>query len=285
MSLGLLGRQCCRSALQPNSLLLRQFNTTSVLFARREKKIPTPTKKQLAAKARKKALKVRKHIYDAEKMPLQDAIAVLRAVEVARPNATLELTVKTAMPKGTTIPKGRLTWPREAKPRTEERVLVFAEGRLAEEAKRAGAHIVGGLELVDDIINGRHNPTTILCVPSLLRSITPKLGRLLGPKGLMPSERRGTVTEDIAGYIRRMQGSVEWKGDKDGTIRAAVAKITWPLEDITKNFRYFSGVVKKATGNARDPEAEAKGQGRQVNPLTRIVLSSSQGPAIQIADF
>jgi hypothetical protein len=70
---------------------------------------------------------------------------------VARPNATLELTVKTAMPKGTTIPKGRLTWPREAKPRTEERVLVFAEGRLAEEAKRAGAHIVGGLELVDDV--------------------------------------------------------------------------------------------------------------------------------------
>ena len=164
---------------------------------------------------------------------------------MARPNATLELTVKTAMPKGTTIPKGRLTWPREAKPRAKETVLVFAEGRLADEAKRAGAHVVGGLELVDDvsvlsspprshpshpvppqIINGRHNPTTILCVPNLLRSITPKLGRLLGPKGLMPSERRGTVTEDIAGYIRRMQGSVEWKGDKDGTIRSAIAKVS-----------------------------------------------------------
>lgn len=218
-------------------------------------------------------------------MPLQDAVAVLRAVEVARRNSTLELTVKAAMPKGTTIPKGRLTWPRETKTQSEERVLVFAEGRLADEAKRAGAHVVGGLELVDDIINGRHNPTTILCVPSLLRSITPKLGRLLGPKGLMPSERRGTVTEDIAGYIRRMQGSVEWKGDKDGTIRTAIAKATWPLEDITKNFRYFLSVVKKATGNSRDPEAEAKGKGRQVNPLTRVVLSSSQGPGIQIADF
>jgi len=149
-------------------LLARQFSTTSVLFARKEKKIPTPTKKQLAAKARKKALKVRKHIYDSEKMPLQDAIAVLRvrrysgrravrysrtsqAVEVARPNATIELVIKTAMPKGTTIPKGRLTWPREAKPQSEERILVFAEGRQADEAKRAGAHIVGGLELVDDV--------------------------------------------------------------------------------------------------------------------------------------
>lgn len=95
MSLGLLGRQCCRSASQQNvgkpyhacthakhhslqSLLARQFNTTSVLFARGERKIPTPTKKQLAAKARKKALKVRKHIYDSEKMPFQDAVAVLK---------------------------------------------------------------------------------------------------------------------------------------------------------------------------------------------------------------
>jgi len=59
-------------------LLARQFNTTSVLFARKEKKIPIPTKKQLAAKARKKALKVRKHVYDPEKMLLQDAVAVLR---------------------------------------------------------------------------------------------------------------------------------------------------------------------------------------------------------------
>ena len=164
---------------------------------------------------------------------------------MTRPNATLELTIKTGMPKGTTIPKGRLTWPREAKPRSEERILVFAEGRQADEAKNAGAHVVGGIELVDDvsgtlnlallvhglrmttsqIISGRHNPTTILCVPNLLRSITPKLGKLLGPKGLMPSERRGTVTEDLAGYIRKMQGSVEWKGDSDGTIRAAIAKV------------------------------------------------------------
>jgi large subunit ribosomal protein L1 len=63
----------------------------------------------------------------------------------------MELVVKTAMSKGTTIPKGRINWPREAKPKTEDRILVFAEGRQADEAKRAGAHIVGGLELVDGV--------------------------------------------------------------------------------------------------------------------------------------
>ena len=79
--------------------------------------------------------------------------------------------------------------------------------------------------LPPQVISGRRNATTILCVPGLVRSITPKLGRVLGPRGLMPSERRGTVTDDVAGYIRRMQGSVEWKGDKTGTIRTPIAKV------------------------------------------------------------
>ena len=79
--------------------------------------------------------------------------------------------------------------------------------------------------LPPQVISGRRNATTILCVPGLLRSIIPKLGRVLGPRGLMPSERRGTVTDDVAGYIRRMQGSVEWKGDKTGTIRSPIAKV------------------------------------------------------------
>lgn len=65
-----------------------------------------------------------------------------------------------------------------------------------------------------------------LCTPALIRAITPKLGRVLGPRGLMPSERRGTVTEDIAAYIRRLKGTSEWKGDKVGTIRAPIAKVS-----------------------------------------------------------
>jgi len=205
-------------------------------------------------------------------------------VEVASPNSTMELVIKTAMPKGVGVPKGRLNWPRESKPKSEDRILVFAEGRQAEEAKRAGAHIVGGLELVDAVINGRHQATTILCSPALIRGITPKLGRVLGPLGLMPSERRGTVTDDFGGYIKRLQGSVEWKGDRAGTIRTAIAKVNWPIEDITKNVRYFLSVVKKATGNERDLEAEAKGSVKPTNALTRVILSSRQGPGIQILD-
>jgi len=285
MPLGLIFPQCRRSLFQSyNAGLIRPFGTTSVLFARKERKIPTPSKKMLAAKARRRALNAPKHIYDSEKLTLAEAIAILRAVEAASPHSTMELVIKTAMPKGTAIPKGRLNWPREAKPRTQDRILVFAEGRQAEEAKRAGAHIVGGLELVEGIISGRHHATTILCTPALIRAIAPKLGRFLGPRGLMPSERRGTVTDDFVGYIRRLQGSTEWKSDQAGTIRTAIAKVSWPIEDITENIRYFLGVVKKATGNQRDLEAEAMGKVKPTNALTRVILSSRQGPGIQIAD-
>lgn len=92
----------------------------------------------------------------------------------------------------------------------------------------------------------------------------------------MPSERRGTVTDNVAGYIRKLTGTSEWKGDKAGTIRAPVAKVCrasltfelphnastlpqmhFPVEDVVRNIRYFMTMVKRATGNQRDPEAQS----------------------------
>jgi large subunit ribosomal protein L1 len=75
----------------------------------------------------------------------------LQAVEVAKPDATYEIVIKTAMSKGTTIPKGRVNLPREAKPKQEDKILVFATGQLAQEAKDAGADIVGGEELIEGV--------------------------------------------------------------------------------------------------------------------------------------
>lgn len=80
------------------------------------------------------------------------------------------------------------------------------------------------------VAEGKHNNcTTILCTPSLIRSISSKLGRILGPRGLMPSERRGTVTDDIEGYVQRLQGTTEWRGDKTGTIRMPIGKVSYLL--------------------------------------------------------
>ncbi|KAA1471385.1 ribosomal protein L1 [Dentipellis sp. KUC8613] len=287
MSLGSLCRQCHRTVTVFSAPSQRLFSTSHVALARQVKKAPTLTKTQLAVIARKKALKNRKRFYESEKMPLTEAINVLRAVEVASPNATFELTVKTAMPRGSAIPKGRVSLPREPKQKVKDRILVFAEGRAAEDAKKAGADIVGGAELVDGVVSGRHQATLFLCTPDLIRAISPRLGRVLGPRGLMPSERRGTVTENIAGFIRRLHGTNEWKGDKAGTIRTPIGKNEFSIEDIVKNVRHFLSVVKRATGNQRDPAADKqnKGVAKPVNAITRVVLSSTKGPGIQVSDF
>ncbi|KAG9313996.1 ribosomal protein L1 [Chiua virens] len=283
---GVLCQRCAFSFVSPLSfrsasplVASRHFSSSSVAFAKRVEKKKEPSKHQLALIAKRKAAKRGKDAYANEKMILADAVSVLRAVEVARPNSTYELVIRTAMSRGAPIPTGRINLPREAKPRKEYRILVFADGRQADEAKKAGAHVVGGLELVDAVAEGKHNScTTILCTPSLIRSISSKLGRILGPRGLMPSERRGTVTEDIEGYIQRLQGTTEWRGDKAGAIRMPIGKLHFPVEDVVKNVKHFVLNVKRATGNLKDAVAEAeskvqkgKNSNKSVRPAAMLV--------------
>ena len=83
--------------------------------------------------------------------PVFIRIIMTQSVEVGSPNATYELTIKTAMPRGSAIPKGRVSLPREPKPKPKDKVLVFADGKAADEAKKAGADIVGGAELVEAV--------------------------------------------------------------------------------------------------------------------------------------
>lgn len=286
--LSLLSRQCKHS---PKNALaqLRLFTTSQILLARRHQqpKIRVPSKKALAAKARRRAGIAAKADDRTQKLTLLEAIAVLRAVEVASPNSIYELLVKTEIKNGVAVPKGRVNLPREAKPSAEEKILVFAEGRQAEEAKKAGAHIVGGPELIDGILSNRVRATTILCTTSLIRTITPKLGRFLGPLGLMPSERRGTVTDDIAGYIQRIHGTSEWRADRAGSIRAPIATMQFAIEDVVKNVRHFLTSVRRVTGNSRDADNERRGKasGAPVTKISKVMLSSRQGPGIRISDF
>ncbi|TFK41919.1 ribosomal protein L1-like protein [Crucibulum laeve] len=286
--LGLL-RQCHRPSRDIFSQF-RLFSTSQVWQVRRDQKsnIRIPSKKAQAAKTRRKAAIAAKKEDHYEKLPLLDAIAVLRAVEVANPNCCYELFVKTEIKNGVAVPKGRVNLPREAKAKAEDKILVFAEGRQAEEAKKAGAHIVGGPELIEGILSNRHRATTILCTPALIRTITPKLGRFLGPLGLMPSDRRGTVTDDIAGYISRLHATSEWRADRTGNIRTAIAVMHFPVEDVVKNVRHFLASVKRVTGNTKDIEADRKSKAAGSKPVTnilKVMLSSRQGPGIRISDY
>ncbi|KAK7063848.1 natural resistance-associated macrophage protein-domain-containing protein [Favolaschia claudopus] len=243
-----------------------------------------PSKKAMAAKLRRRAAKEAKLVDHSGDMSLDSAISVLRALEVARPHGCYELFVKADLRGGgIAVPKGRINIPREPKPKAEDTILVFAEGRQAEEAKRAGAQIVGGTELIEGILSNRLRANTILCTPALIRAITPKLGRFLGPMGLMPAERRGTVTDDVAGYIKRIKNSFEWKADRAGNIRMPIARLDFPIDDVVKNFRHVLDSIKRVTGNVKKRDQEESK--RKVVPLMKVTLSTRSAPGIPISDY
>lgn len=217
-----------------------------------------------------------------------------QAVEIAHPNATYELVIKVLLGKKSPIPRGRISLPHAPKPAKADRILVFAEGRAAENAKRAGADIVGGTELIDGILSGRHQANLILSTPDLVKAIAPKLGRVLGPRGMMPTERRGTVMADPANFIMKLKGSSEWKSDKGGAIRSPIGKVSgfvsvlyfvvcvnlltskvnFPVEKVVQNVRHFIDVVKK--GIKRGEQAEKGGQQRERDLVFCHVHSRSQ---------
>ncbi|KAJ7269292.1 ribosomal protein L1-like protein [Mycena haematopus] len=292
------------SILSNPARLSRNFTTTQVVLARKGQTTRRiPSKKAMASKLRRRAAKEAKLVDHSDDMSLESAIAVLRALEVARPHGCYELFVKADLRGvGIAVPKGRINIPREPKPKTEDTILVFAEGRQAEEAKRAGAQIVGGTELIEGILTNRLRANTILCTPALIRAITPKLGRFLGPMGLMPAERRGTVTDDIEGYIKRIKNSFEWKADRMGNIRMPIARMDFPIEDVVKNFRHVLDSIKRVTGNVRrrdqDETKQRKGTflfhcgdssfhfiSRVVTPIMKVTLSSRSAPGIPISDY
>jgi large subunit ribosomal protein L1 len=217
-----------------------------------------------------------------EAMRIADAVQVLRSVEVSTPWSAYELNVVTRFVKGQAPPRGRIALPRDPRSK-EEKILVFAEGKPAEAARKLGASFVGGTELIADVLASKILPTKVISTPEMLPLITPKLARFLGPKGLMPSAKRGTVTEDTAGAIKQAKGMLDWKGDRQGVVRAAVGRIHFPVEDLEKNVRAFIQAIKDSIAQ-KDVDLIKKRKKATASPVLQVHLSSRQGPGIQLVD-
>jgi len=151
------------------------------------------------------------------------------------------------------------------------RVAVFARGDKAEEAKKAGADIVGAEELADEIAKGKINFDRCIASPDMM-GVVGKLGKILGPRGLMPNPRTGTVTPDVAKAVEDAKGGqVEFRVEKAGVIHAGVGKASFDEQKLIENVKVFIGAVLKAK------PAGAKG-----TYLKRISLSSTMGPGVKI---
>jgi len=151
------------------------------------------------------------------------------------------------------------------------RVLVFAGGEKAKEAEEAGADYVGGDELADKIQGGWLDFDAVVATPDMMR-VVGKLGRVLGPRGLMPNPKVGTVTFDVAKAVEEIKaGKVEFRVDKTGVVHAPLGKLSFTAEQLEANTQAFISAVMKAK------PAAAKGKYvRSVN------VASTMGPGIKL---
>ncbi|MFM9889698.1 MAG: 50S ribosomal protein L1 [Rickettsiales bacterium] len=151
------------------------------------------------------------------------------------------------------------------------RVAVFAKGDKAEAAKKAGADIVGGDELADLIQKGEINFDVCIASPDMMGTVG-KIGKILGPKGLMPNPKLGTVTPDVEKAVKAAKsGQVEFKVEKAGIIHAGVGKASFENEKIVQNIKAFIDAV-----------ARAKPAGVKGNYIQKISLSTTMGPGVKL---
>jgi large subunit ribosomal protein L1 len=153
----------------------------------------------------------------------------------------------------------------------EMKVAVFAKDQKAEEAKNAGADVVGAEELAEDMQKGNLNYDRIIATPDMM-GVVGRIGKILGPKGLMPNPKLGTVTADVKLAVEAAKsGQVQYRAEKNGLVQAGVGKISFGSEKITENINSFIDAVQKARPSG------AKG-----TFIKKISISSTMGAGINI---
>jgi large subunit ribosomal protein L1 len=151
------------------------------------------------------------------------------------------------------------------------RVAVFAKDAKAEDAKNAGADVVGGEDLAEKVQAGEINFDRVIATPDMM-AVVGRLGRVLGPKGLMPNPKLGTVTQDVTEAVKAAKGGeVQFRCEKAGIIHAGVGKASFEEKALVENVRAFVGAIQKA-----------KPSGAKGSYITKAAISSTMGPGIKL---
>ncbi|QDG77070.1 50S ribosomal protein L1 [Labrenzia sp. PHM005] len=151
------------------------------------------------------------------------------------------------------------------------KVAVFARGDKAEEAKAAGADIVGAEELVQEVQGGKIDFDTVIATPDMM-PLVGRLGKVLGPRGMMPNPKVGTVTPDVSKAVNDAKGgAVQFRVEKAGIVHAGVGKVSFSEEKISENVKALIDAVQKA-----------KPTGAKGTYMKRIAVSSTMGPGVKV---
>ena len=151
------------------------------------------------------------------------------------------------------------------------KVVVFCKGELEQKAKEAGADLVGAQELIEKVEQGFMDFDVVIAAPDMMRDLS-KLGKILGPRGLMPTPKAGTVTMDVAKAIKEIKaGKIEFKSDKQGGIHVGIGKRSFSKDKLLENISHLIDAVNRSKPNS------VKG-----NLIRSLSLSSTMGPGLRI---
>src|SRR6187431_1331151 len=209
---------------------------------------------------------------DREKLyPLEEAVKMVKE----RAKAKFDETIEVAMNLGVDprhadqMVRGIVNLPNGSG--RSVRVAVFARGPKADEARAAGADVVGAEELVTEVQGGRIDFDRVIATPDLM-PLVGRLGKVLGPRGMMPNPKVGTVTMDITAAVKGAKGgSVEFRVEKAGIIQAGVGKASFTAEKLVENIKAFADAV-----------AKAKPAGAKGNYINKVSISSTMGPGLKL---
>lgn len=202
---------------------------------------------------------------------IDDAIDILKKCPPAKFDQSVEVAIYTGVDPRKSDQLVRGTVPLPNGTGKTLRILVLAKGDKAREAKEAGADFTGDQDLVEKIKNGWMDFDAIIATPDMMREVG-KLGKVLGPRGLMPTPKAGTVTTDVAQAVRELKsGRVEFKADKHGVINNAIGKLSFNVKSIAENLKALIQAVLRAK--------PAAAKGAYIKSMT---LSSTMGPGIRV---
>src|ERR1700740_2414836 len=222
----------------------------------------------MPSKRYKKALEA----VDAKKSyPLKEAVGVLAKFPKAKFNETIDLAFRLGVDPKQSDQMVRGTWPLPHGSGEQVRVLVFAEGEAAKAAKDAGAEFVGFKDMIQKCQEGFQDFDVAVATPAAMSEVR-KLGKVLGPRGLMPNPKTGTVTEDTAKAVGEVKaGRVEFKLDKNGNVAVPVGKFSFAENQLIENGTAIIEAVVKAR--------PAAAKGRYLDALT---LSATMSPGLKL---
>jgi large subunit ribosomal protein L1 len=199
------------------------------------------------------------------------AIELVRSLASAGFDETVELVVRLGVDprKADQVVRGTVALPSGTG--TDVRVAVFAAGEAANEARAAGADLVGADDLLAEVEGGRLDFDVAISTPDLMPQVG-KLGRVLGPRGLMPNPKTGTVTTDVGKAVADFKGGkVEYRTDRYGNVHVPIGKVSFESDALTANYRAVVEEIERAK------PASAKGR-----YLRKVALASTMGPSIRI---